>query len=242
MVMVSKRKLEGDTVLVEGDMGADVEDVEGDMGADVEDVEGDMMPDVEDVEGGMVLDVEGDMVQGNMVPRGSDEESELSLNGLEERIDMRPRAVEEEGGMDMEVGGIDSGDCSEKNRPRVEEVEIGVESEREGCSEEERDRILEKLREVAQKCGKEGDGIGRFVSCGIVMLQQTGPSLQIHDCPRSWTQYYSVLSFLLNGKLHAEYVRMSGMLGLPKCSSTQWGRIVKWLEPHVTALAEWSWL
>ena len=30
------------------------------------------------------------------------------------------------------------------------------------------------------------------------------------------------------------------MLGLPKCSSTQWGRIVKWLEPHVTALAEWS--
>ena len=67
---------------------------------------------------------------------------------MEEGIGIRPRGVEE-----MEVAGIESGGCSKEDTPTAEGVEIG---ERDGCSEEERDRILEKLREVAQKCGKEG--------------------------------------------------------------------------------------
>lgn len=71
-------------------------------------------------------------------------------------------------------------------------------------------------------------------------LQQLGPPLQMHNSSRSYQQYYSVISFLMNGHLHADYVRLRGMLGLPDCHHSQWIRIVRWLEPHVTALAEWS--
>ena len=49
-----------------------------------------------------------------------------------------------------------------------------------------------------------------------------------------------MISFLISGHLHAEYKRLSGLLGLPACSSTQWGRILNRLEEHVTNLAEWS--
>ena len=44
----------------------------------------------------------------------------------------------------------------------------------------------------------------------------------------------------MNGQLFAEYERVSHMLGLPKCSKSQWHRIVQWTETHVTELAEWS--
>ena len=56
----------------------------------------------------------------------------------------------------------------------------------------------------------------------------------------SWSQYYPVLSFLMSGHLNAEYERLSSLLRLPACSSSQWGRIVAKLEEHVTNLAEWS--
>ncbi len=48
------------------------------------------------------------------------------------------------------------------------------------------------------------------------------------------------MSFLISGHLHADYARLSDLLGLPNCSSTQWHRIVEKLEEHVTDLAEWS--
>ena len=57
---------------------------------------------------------------------------------------------------------------------------------------------------------------------------------------KSWMKNYSALSFLMNGQLFAEYVRVSNMLGIPSCSRSQWLRIVEWTEKHVTELAEWS--
>ena len=56
---------------------------------------------------------------------------------------------------------------------------------------------------------------------------------------KSWLLNYSVISFLMNGQLIAEYNRISNMLGLPHCSDSAWYRIVGWLELHVTRLAEW---
>ena len=44
----------------------------------------------------------------------------------------------------------------------------------------------------------------------------------------------------MNGHLHAEYERLSGMLGLPSCSRVTWGKITKKLEVEVSALAESS--
>lgn len=57
---------------------------------------------------------------------------------------------------------------------------------------------------------------------------------------QSWFMNYTVLSFLLNGHLYAEYAPLQGMLGLPSCSDKQWRRIVAELEVKVTELAEWS--
>ena len=101
-----------------------------------------------------------------------------------------------------------------------------------------RTSTIERLMEVAQQEGVEYDlsTLSSFVSSA----RDTGAPLQIHDSTCSWNQYFSVLSFLLNGHLHAEYVRLSGLLGLPACSHTQWHRIVERLETHVTKLAEWS--
>ncbi len=53
-----------------------------------------------------------------------------------------------------------------------------------------------------------------------------------------WNQHYSVLSFLLNGQLHADYVKLSGWLGLLPCGKSQWQTIIDRLESHVTQLAE----
>ena len=49
-----------------------------------------------------------------------------------------------------------------------------------------------------------------------------------------------MLSFLVNGHLHAHYTKLSGWLGLPPCGKVQWRRILDRLESHVTQLAEWS--
>ncbi len=83
------------------------------------------------------------------------------------------------------------------------------------------------------------DTLSSFVSSGGVSLQCFG-RCTIHDSSSSWQQYYPVLSFLLNGHLHVDYVRLSGWLGIPPCSSTQWHRILQKLEIHITKLAEWS--
>ena len=56
----------------------------------------------------------------------------------------------------------------------------------------------------------------------------------------SWLLNYTVLTFLMNGYLYAEYKALQGMLGLPSCSDSQWQRIVGKLEEKVTDLAEWS--
>ena len=57
---------------------------------------------------------------------------------------------------------------------------------------------------------------------------------------KSWLLNYSVLSFLMNGQLYAEFQRIGNMLGLPPCSNFRWHRIVKWLGEYVTKVAQWS--
>ena len=61
---------------------------------------------------------------------------------------------------------------------------------------------------------------------------------QVHNSRCSWPMNYTVLSFMMNDHLYAEYNKLAGMLGLPHCSK-QWPRIVDKLE-KVTELAEWS--
>ena len=73
-----------------------------------------------------------------------------------------------------------------------------------------------------------------------VCMQTTRVTLHVHYSTWSWHKQYSVLFFLLNGHLHAEYTKLSEWLGLPLCGKSQWQRIFEHLEPHVTELAEWS--
>ena len=95
----------------------------------------------------------------------------------------------------------------------------------------------------------------RYEFCGILstvsecgtQLQTTVPDgvsppsiASFTGKPKSWLLNYTVLSFLMNGQLFAEYNRISNMLGLPSCSDKQWHRIAEWLGDHVTALAEWT--
>ena len=75
-------------------------------------------------------------------------------------------------------------------------------------------------------------------STRLVYTSHSPPT--IINSQKSWLMNYTVLSFLMNGQLFAEYHRLSNMLGLPACSEKQWQRIVGWLEEHVTALADWS--
>ena len=82
--------------------------------------------------------------------------------------------------------------------------------------------------------------LSAFVSSGNVQFQHSEPPLRVHDSTCSWDQHYSVLSFLVNGHLHAHYTKLSGWLGLPPCGKVKWQRILEHLEPHVTQLAEWS--
>ena len=42
---------------------------------------------------------------------------------------------------------------------------------------------------------------------------------QVHNSRRSWPMNYTVLSFMMNGHLYAEYNKLAGMLGLPHCSN-----------------------
>ena len=75
-------------------------------------------------------------------------------------------------------------------------------------------------------------------STRLVYTSHSPPT--IINSKKSWLMNYTVLTFLMNGQLFAEYHRLSNMLGLPACSEKQWQRIVGWLEKHVTALADWS--
>ncbi len=83
------------------------------------------------------------------------------------------------------------------------------------------------------------DMISTCTSTGTVSFCHSA-SLQMHHSSCSWKQYYPVLSFLISGHLYADYARLSSLLGLPSCSSTQWHRIIQKLEGHVSDLAEWS--
>ncbi len=58
------------------------------------------------------------------------------------------------------------------------------------------------------------------ISSGAVLFQHS-EDLHMHES-RCWHQWYPVVSFLICGHLHADYNRLSGLLGLPSCSRTLW--------------------
>lgn len=102
---------------------------------------------------------------------------------------------------------------------------------------------LEKLAQISQelKLPHTISTLSDYVSSSVITLQPSGTHIpKVHDSTCSWNQYYPVLPFLLNGHLHAQYQKLSAMLGLPSCSNTQWHRIIERLEKHTTKLAEWS--
>ena len=101
--------------------------------------------------------------------------------------------------------------------------------------------IVDRLSSVASQLRVPHDSETLFslVSSGTVGLDHSD-GMKIHNFPGNWSQYYPVLSFLMNGHLHADYCKLSGMLGLPACSHSQWQRILERLEKYVTELAEWS--
>ena len=75
-------------------------------------------------------------------------------------------------------------------------------------------------------------------STEVTITGSSAPS--IVGSRKSWLMNYTVVSFMMNVQLFAEYDRLSHMLNLPPCSDTQWQRITEWLGQHVTELAEWS--
>jgi len=102
--------------------------------------------------------------------------------------------------------------------------------------------LVDQLVTAAQQVGLPQSMLEQIptgISDGSIGLQHSD-SFRVHNSSCSWRQYYPVMSFLVSGQLHADYQRVSGLLGLPACSNTQWSRIVKKLETCVTELAEWS--
>ena len=81
-----------------------------------------------------------------------------------------------------------------------------------------------------------------FVSSCRLSQQCSGKdSPQLHSgSTGSWDRHYHVLSFLINGQLYADYVKLAGMLGFPSYAGSTWQTIVKKLEVHISQLAEWS--
>ncbi len=110
-----------------------------------------------------------------------------------------------------------------------------------GCSHSEVDDLLDQICTVAEKLNYPCslDSLTSVVSLRDVCFSYS-EGMSIHNSHSSWKQHYPVISFMLNGHLHIEYVRLSGALGLPVCSFTQWHRILQKLEVHVTDLAKWS--
>ncbi len=105
-----------------------------------------------------------------------------------------------------------------------------------GCSHSEVDDLLDQICTVAEKLNYPCslDSLTSVVSLRDVCFSYS-EGMSIHNSHSSWKQHYPV-----NGHLHIEYVRLSGALGLPVCSFTQWHRILQKLEVHVTDLAKWS--
>ncbi len=114
---------------------------------------------------------------------------------------------------------------------------VGVEENRDCLVED----VIDRLSSVASllKLPHDTQKLFLCVSPGAINLENS-IGLKIHGSLCGWSQYYAVLTFLMNGHLHAEYSRLSGIMGLPACSSKQWHRIVVRLEKFVTELAEWS--
>ena len=105
-------------------------------------------------------------------------------------------------------------------------------------------RIVTAIQCLGFDCNENSFDLNLCISNCVPELCTTVPQGSdpptIRSSNKCWEKNYTVLSFLMNGQLFAEYKRVANMLGLPSCSKTQWVRIVNWTELHVTQLAEWS--
>ena len=91
---------------------------------------------------------------------------------------------------------------------------------------------------VSLDCSGERSPVVHKLLVCVFLFTLTIP--QVHGSNCSWSRYYSVLSFLVNGQLFADYKKLGGMLGLQSCSHKTFDAIVEKLEKKVTRLAEWS--
>lgn len=104
--------------------------------------------------------------------------------------------------------------------------------------------VVEEMNRLGYSWNLSEMNPSSFSAC-TTLLQVTVPPSSSHPTVRSsptksWTTNYSVLCFVMNGQLYAEYNCISNMLGLPPCSECQRRRIIQWTEENVTRLAEWS--
>jgi len=103
----------------------------------------------------------------------------------------------------------------------------------------------EHNREAYWSCPAGWDSVGwdsvtlsTFIPISTLGLQHSG--LLVHDSTCLWHQHYPVLSFMINGHLSVEYDRLSGWLGLPPCSDTQWHRIIERPCHQISRVVLWS--
>ncbi len=80
---------------------------------------------------------------------------------------------------------------------------------------------MENVISIAQSLGLTNiiPTLSDFVSSCTLQLQHSGKDHpKVHKSTSCWDQHYTVLSFLLNGHLHAQYQKLSGMLGHARAS------------------------
>lgn len=120
--------------------------------------------------------------------------------------------------------------------------QVGILVDEESSTEAAED-VAMNLDEVAENIGLPSEArllLLTVVHPSRIVCTHSGPQPQIHNSTKSWNRHYTILSFMVNGHLHAEYEKLSGMLGLPYCSQQTWLKAVEGLEVHVSQLAEWT--
>ncbi len=82
--------------------------------------------------------------------------------------------------------------------------------------------VMDRVSNVAEELGVplDSDSLRSCISSGTVQFQHND-SLYMRESRCSWRQWYPVISVFICGHLHAYYNRLSGLLGLPSCLSTQ---------------------
>ena len=100
--------------------------------------------------------------------------------------------------------------------------------------------INSSLHRLGYGCTLHASASGSLVTGSSTAMVVVGNVPKITGSRKQWLLNYTIISFMMNGQLYAEYCRLSHMLDLPSCSDSHWQRVVVWLGEHVSELAEWS--